>query len=204
MGTLLMQEDPAPQATGHICADCGEGLTYTQEVWSVQVVQPQNFGGKTFFHTIIDEDDPSGDFLFEPYFFCFGCWENLYEAIKEEHDDTPPFLDADSKFECVCCGSGIREWEYAGTFTLGELLVSKRAPNGVRGPHFESNGKPELLCLYCLVLINEGHIEMWDGLSQFGECNDCIQIRCWREAACGCGCHIDAPEEVEEHVHAGE
>lgn len=196
MGASLTTEYLELQPTGHICGDCGKELKYTEECWLLQIAQPQRIDSKTVYHVVIDELDASGDFLFDPYFFCFNCFENLYEGHKSEIEDEPPVKDEESPFECVCCGSGIREWEYAGTFSVGEFHPSKRAPNGVRGPHFTPTCEPELICLYCLVLINEGFIAMWDELTQFGECDDCIQLRCWRYGtnACSCGCHIDDPE----------
>lgn len=197
MGTELAQ-DPALQPTGHICADCGENIVYTQEAWLLSVVHPQKVGKKHFFHAVINEEDVDGSFLFDPYYYCFTCWESVYEEIKEESKDEPPVLDSGiSEFECSCCGSGIREGEYAGTLSLGEFHVSKRAPSGVHGPYFKTITSPDLLCLYCLVLLNEGHIEMWEDLTQFGECNDCIQLRCWRHGACGCGCHTEEQEEEQ-------
>ena len=186
--------------TGHICTDCGESLDYTDEVWLLQVMKPQQLGGQVFFHQVIDENDPQGDFLFEPYFFCFKCWENTYEAMRTDMEDEPPVPDADGVIECVCCGSGIRAWEYSGVFTLGEFHVSKRAPNGVPGPQFETISAPDVLCLYCLTLINDDHIVLWDDLSHGGECSDCIQGRCWRWATCACVCHTDTTEEEQEQA----
>lgn len=206
MGEVIAVGSAELQPTGHICADCGNSITYSEEVWLLQIVQPQRFSGRTFHHQVIDEEDLSGDFLFDPYFYCFSCWENMYKELQSEATDEPPIEDPGSAFECVCCGSGIREWEYAGIFTLGEFHVSTRAPNGVRGPHFVPNSQPDMLCLYCLVLLNEGHITMWEYLAQFGECNDCIQLRCWREGIghCTCSCHLDEPEDSDAEQVTGE
>jgi hypothetical protein len=206
MGASLSDEYLELQPTGHICANCGSNIKYGEECWLIQIVQPQLFDGRALFHVIINEEDVDGDFLFEPYFFCFGCWESGYSDLKDQNEDEPPVKDEQglSPFECVCCGSDIREWEYAGTFTLGEFRISKRAPNNIRGPRFVPNCNPELLCFYDLVLLNEGFVEMWDPetepLTQFGECNDCIQLRCWRYGAtgCSCSCHKDDQEDDGE------
>lgn len=168
---------------------------YTDECVRVQVVQPQQLGGKTFYHTIIDETDIQGDFLFDPYIFCFDCWDHTYDSLREEVEGMPPIEDEASAHSCSCCGSGIRDWEYAGTFSVGEFRVSKRAPNGIHGPHFHTDIRPSVLCLYCLGVLNENYIALWDNLSQFDECLDCIQVRCWRFPNCGCGCHNESPED---------
>ncbi len=181
--------------TGHTCNDCEEPLRYTEEVFLIRIMQPQVVGGKAVFHNIIDENDIEGTALFQSFFFCFECWEAHYHDLQGATSDEPPVRDELSALECVCCGSGIREWEYTGTFTLGEFHVSKRAPNHFRGTTFDPNGKPEALCLYCLTIINENYIAMWDDLSQEGECSDCLLIRCWRHpGTCGCGCHIEYTE----------
>jgi hypothetical protein len=78
---------------------------------------------------------------------------------------------------------------------MGEFHISRRAPNGIPGPHFRPNGKPDMYCLWCMAQINENHIEMWADLSEGGECVDCQQIRCWRYDECECDCHSGVTEE---------
>lgn len=179
-----------------ICADCEDNLDYGAEVVLVQIVQPKLAGGEMLFYPVIDEHAVNGDFLFEPFVYCFGCWDNRYWDLKNEVDDTPPVLDSRSVLDCTCCGSGIREWEYAATFTVGELQSSPREPSNRPGPTFNATGKPEVICLYCMTVLNENHITMWDELSQAGECADCTHIRCWRHGSCGCGCHTEETEET--------
>ena len=186
--------DPALQPTGHICADCGEELTYAAEAWLLQVVTLQEIGGKLQSYPIVDEDDPNKDFLFTPYFFCFQCWESMHEEMKEECDGQPPVEDTGFVADCHLCGSSVLEGEYCGLLSLGEFMLSRRSPNGVAGARFEVEHAPEVLCLYCLSILNESFIEMWDDLTQFGECQDCIFARCWRGAGCPCGCHLPDPE----------
>lgn len=188
MGTNL-GENTLLQPTGHVCADCAEDIVYSTETVRLQVVEAQLVNGRMHTYPVIDEHDLHGDFLFEPFVFDITCWENLLEAVKEDLADVPPLLDPHSPFECSCCGSGIREWEYAGAFTIGEFRVSKRAPNGVYGPWLAEDTAPELICMACLSNINEDHIDMWEGLSQHGECTECIAVRCTREEACNCECH---------------
>jgi hypothetical protein len=185
------------QPSGQVCADCGENIRYTEEAWLVQVVQLQKVGDQLQYTPVIDETDPARDFLFSPYFFCFNCWENSYEDLKDELEDQPPNEDPHSIAECTCCGSSIRAGEYTGLFMVGEFHLSRRSPNGVSGGTFQPNAAPEALCFYCLYILNDNFIEMWDEVSQFGECADCIFVRCWRGASCSCGCHTPALETTE-------
>lgn len=207
MGTELTTEYLELYPTVHVCAYCEEHIRYGEECWLLQVVQPQRVNGKTHLHDVIDEDDPNGDFMYDPYFFCFECMEALLSDLREEIADEPPVKDPHElgSFECFCCSSAIREWEYTGALSLGEFHVSTRAPNGVRGPRFVPNCESELICIYCLVLLNDGWIEMWEDLSHMGECNDCIQVRCWRygDCACSCACHSDDPAIVTDPEQQG-
>lgn len=202
MGTQL-NDILQPSPTGHICSDCEADITYTEETFLIEIVQPQVVGPTVFCYPVKDEHDPEGDFLYEPHYYCFKCWENHYDELRKEVADSPPVNDPQSDIECVCCASGIRSWEQAGMLTLGEFHLSKRAPNGVRGPRFEPVSKPEILCLYCLSIFNDNYIIMWDDLSQDGECCDCILARCWRHGPCGCGCHLpdtefDVPDDTDD------
>ncbi len=86
MGTELTTDGVALRSTGHVCADCGRELIYTEEVWCLRVVQGQHFDGKAVFYNVIDEESEDGDFLFEPYVFCFTCWEKLFAPARS------PFL----------------------------------------------------------------------------------------------------------------
>lgn len=193
---LSLNEEPAE--TDIICADCEDPISCGDEIVLVQIVQPKLAGGALLYYPVIDENDVEGDFLFEPYVYCFSCWDDHYWDLKREAEDVPPVQDLHAVVECACCGSGVREWEYAATFTVGELSLSAREPNNVRGPHFVPNGKPEVICLYCMIVLNDNYITMWEALSQFGECTDCTHTRCWRyEHQCGCSCHEEGTEETQ-------
>jgi hypothetical protein len=184
--------------TEHVCADCGDAIVYIDEVYLLQVVRPHLYNGRTLHYQVIDETDVEGGFLFDPYYYCIKCWETLFEKIRSDMSDELPVEDADSKFECVCCSSGIREMELVGIATLGEFHVSKRAPSGIRGPMFTPISNTDMLCIYCLTILNDGYIDIWPELSENSECTDCIQARCWRVGQCGCRCHYDPEEEEEE------
>lgn len=195
------------QPTDHICADCGKPIMFGQECWLIQIVQLHAHGDQIIHYPVIDPEDPNGDYLYYPFFFCFECWENNYKAIRDEVVDEPPLEDVTgtAQFECVICGSDICPGEYSGSFTLGEFQLSSRAPNGIRGGRFIPNAEPEAFCIYCVSMMNEYFIELWEGgVRQFGQCIECSQVRCWRygDCACSCGCHLgEDPEEEEEEAN---
>lgn len=189
MVEVLVPLDPQETLrTACICAVCGEDdpLTFTEEVFHLQVTQLQMFNGEPVFHPVINEE--TGDFQFDPYFFHFGCWEDIEENLKEELEDVPPIQDPLSVFKCKICGSGIREWEYAGQLTYGELHASRRSPDGEKTERFQVGGRSDILCIHCLATANNEELEMWPDISQQGECLDCTLARCWRHG-CGCTCH---------------
>jgi hypothetical protein len=195
LGAQLEHLESILRDTGHICADCGTSLTFTEECVILQVVQPEVMNGRVAFYPIVDSQD--GTFTFEPYYYCFECWESQYEALREETTDQKPIEDKESAFDCLCCASGIRPGEYTATFTFGEFRLSMRSPNGQPSAQFHpASGNPEMLCLYCLVILNT-QIEMWDDISQSGECSDCISVRCWRGSECECACHQPSEEDYE-------
>jgi hypothetical protein len=190
-----------PGNSGVVCAQCEDDIKMEEECYLLQVVQCQKLGGQMYFYPVKDEFDENDDFLFEPYHFCFECWEDLLTDAKREMQDAPPVEDARSIIECTCCGSGIRGMEthnsaeipgeYVATYTLLEFERSRRAPapGFMFGPAPRVLGKSEVLCTYCTAILNEVLIAMWKDFSQAGECIDCIQTRCWRYENCGCTCH---------------
>lgn len=188
------QEGDITMKTKQVCPNCGEDIVFTEEISHLLIVQPHIVNEQLLLHPVLDED---GDFLYDPYFFNFTCWESVEEDLEEEIEDVPPIEDVFSRLACKYCRSGIREWEHCGAIVFGEIHVSKRAPNGERAENFVSMAEPDLICLYCLLLINEGILELWDaetgGVTQEGECGDCLQVRCWRLPAgtCPCTCHAE-------------
>jgi hypothetical protein len=202
MGALRKEAHPMEQgltlapelrrASGYECADpdCEATIYYGEEAVLVQVALVQQGDGELLKYPVLDEDDPARDFLFEPHYFCTECWQKTYDFIMEALADTPPVQDTVvNKLGCDCCGSGIREClEYTGVAEVGEFRRSRRSPDRLYGPRFEPTSNPMLLCLSCLLVISEGHIELWDNLTQTDECIDCSTARCWR-APCSCTCH---------------
>jgi hypothetical protein len=177
--------------SGYECADsdCEATIYYGEEAVLLQVALVQQGDGELLKYPVLDEDDPARDFLFEPHYFCTECWQKTYDFIVGELADTPPIYDPMSKLVCDCCGSGIRECvEYTGVAEVGEFRRSRRSPDCLYGPRFETTSKPMMLCLSCLLVISEGYIELWSNLTQTDECIDCSTARCWR-APCSCTCH---------------
>lgn len=174
--------------TTQICSECGELLTFTEEIYLLQIMQPHLQEGRGALNPVLDDEDD--DFVYEPHFLHFECWESVVEELRKTVEDKPPVADAQSPFACPVCESGIREWELVGVATIGELHVSKRAPTGQHGEDFQTIGPPDVFCLPCLHNINLEITEFWnEQLSQEGECELCLFGRCWRDDTCSCTCH---------------
>jgi hypothetical protein len=77
--------------------------------------------------------------------------------------------------------------------TLGELVLSPRAPFGLHTKALQPSGSPDVYCLWCLTTINNDHLEFWeDGVGieeESVECVECQAVRCWRGFDCECVCH---------------
>lgn len=196
MGPYL--NDQSSWETDRVCAQCGEPLLFTEEVWLLTIVLPHIHENQLLLTPCLDDE---GEFLYDPYLVHFSCWEEIEEDLREEVENTPPIVDGLAPLRCKICESSIREWELAAAFSLGELHVSKKSPEPTgRGIAFVPSGEPDLVCLYCMHLINEDHLEFWEnGVAQEGECADCLHIRCWRSTAAGvpcvCTCHAEEHEE---------
>lgn len=191
MGPSLTLPPALLRPSGYVCtdSDCEAPIHYGDESVLLQIVFVQRGDGELLKYPVRDEDDPEGDFLFEPHYFCMDCWTKTYEWVREQTENQPPVQDMLSTVSCSCCGSGVRECaEYVGVAEVGEFQRSRRAPDNLSGPRFEVSANPLLICLSCLHLIIEGYIELWDHLTQIGECIDCCNARCWR-APCSCNCH---------------
>ena len=208
MGPLLVppfREGDITMKTQKICV-CGDLIVFTQEIVLLQVVELTEMNGTLMLQPVeIREGEFRGDFAWEPYYVEFSpCWEKIEEWLEEQLEDSPPLDDLYSRVNCHYCKSGIRVGEYCGSITMGEFHINLRSPNGHKEDDFKPAGYPAIICLYCLLLINDGNMEFWDpeegGISQQGECGDCTRARCWRSPpeACNCMCHHDEDFEKEE------
>lgn len=179
----------------HTCDKCGSSIQYTDEIYMLQVVQPYIQSGQLLFAPVQAED---GDFLYEPCFLEFMCWEEVEEDMREKMEDHPPILDDFAILDCAICESGIRQWEYSGLAVYGELHCSKRSPDGNPTSIFDSQDpSPVVFCIACLKKIDES-IELWDDVDQNGECSEGTFIRCWRYGCDPSACQLGLPCKTED------
>jgi hypothetical protein len=175
------------------CSSCGERLSYTEEVYSLSVVGAQVTESGLIYIPLMVENDH----MYEPLFFCFGCWEQDKESLQELAEDQPPIEDDYAVLECDICGSGIREGELLGVSVFGEIHLSKRSPNGEKNSDtFEGmDPNPDAMCVVCLQRLGGDVIdELWDGgIYQHLECPEGTFARCWRH-----GCSADGSCTFEE------
>jgi hypothetical protein len=180
-------DSPVWSRTEEVCASCGEAICFTDEVYLVQMAQGQqvpNIGPEIYI--VLDDE---GDFLYSPHFIHLECWEDITDEVLETVRDMPPETCNDGVLDCCLCASDILAWEFFVTATLGEMEVSDRQPDGEGATKFRANGNPDIYCLACIVRVNEEELELWNELTQAGECSSCIQERCWRYSRCDCRCH---------------
>ena len=182
-------DDASWARTQEVCADCGARIRFTDEIFLIQVVQAQTVNGKVELYPLQDDE---GEYRYSPHLVHIECWENVDEGIKETMQDEPPLLCEGAVLECSICASSILAWEHFGIIALGEMQLSPRRPSNESSVVFTENGHPEPICLACLVLINLQEIELWDTVTQSGECENCTQERCWRTAGCSCDCHFES------------
>ena len=170
--------------SGKECTRCQEKIMLVEEVYLLWVVSA-HMNGEIQILPVESDDE---DFMFEPQFFCFSCWEaNLEDLIQVDVEDLDVHTvhDDRSVYECVVCDSGIRLDESFGQAVLGEIRYSKKEPNGEQTLYYHVIGMGLLpICISCLKLMNEEVIGMWDVVDQEGECNEGTHMRCWRT-----GCH---------------
>ena len=190
--SLREELEIAVYKSGHSCSKCGDALLHTDEVYLLQVVQPY-VDEQLEFAPIISTDD---DFLYEPIFLDFMCWEKVEEEIREAVENVPPILDTYGILDCSLCESSIRQWEVMGLATYGELHCSQRTPEGSPTSTFKQmDNLPTVLCISCLKKMNADILEVWESVSHGGECDEGTFFRCWRHGCPANGCLTGAPTE---------
>jgi hypothetical protein len=157
------------------------------DVFLLQIMQVDKGNPPTI--TIVQAEDD--DYLFEPYFLDLECWEDILKELKEKVKDEPPTVHPEAVLECCMCGSSVLDEEYIGAATPGEIMLSSRRPDDRSTTVFQANGQPDIYCLHCFALIDSEELEMWEGVSQNGECLTCLNVRCWRNETCSCSCHTE-------------
>ena len=177
--------------TDNVCADCSKSICLLEEAVLIQVVYPSSRTGQVELHPVLSE---TGGYLYEPYLFHQNCWFNVIDQLREERRDIPPIPDLQGLSICKCfdCKSDVREGEVSGVAIWGDLRRSPRSPNGMNAIYFQATKAPHLMCISCMLCINDGVIELWEnGISQNDECSDGTHGRCWRDNGCNGGCKLE-------------
>lgn len=176
--------------SGHECSRCRDEIMLVDEVFALWVVVATSEGG--FQIKYAESDD--GDFLYEPQFFCFECWEESKEELFSLDDvGYPPVYDERSVIDCAFCDSAILLGEYFAQIVIGEIRCSKKSPNGEVAYYFHPIGDkdPPNICISCLKLLNDEVVPMWEeGVDQNGECDHGTHFRCWRTGCDGENCQL--------------
>jgi hypothetical protein len=182
--------------TEHSCtaAFCEEAIRFADEIYmlTVEVAVPTNDGKITHSPLVANDED----FMYEPVFYCAGCWQSIIEDLREIVDNTPPVGDAQSVIECSICRSGIRSGEVFSKVTFGEFRSPDRNPEGSLQAVFCTLGKPSIICAPCINTLGENISEIWgDPVKQNNECTEGTHKRCWRY---GCSADINHKCMCEE------
>ena len=169
--------------TEHDCANCGDKICYTVEIVVITVVVPSVENGEVVFATAEADD---GDFLYEPRFLEYECWEDVVDEVYSLLCDNPPIEEPSSITVCRICESGVCAGELCGLATKGELHCSSRMPEGVATTTFDpQDPKPDVICISCLNRLCKEYLDLWDSVEQGDECNEGVDIRCWRHGCPG-------------------
>lgn len=186
-----------PDATNQSCSwPCGDRLPYETEVFLLTVAVCSIQLGSVAYPPALDSE---GDFLYEPCFFCFSCWEDIEDEIRTRTRDTPPIADDYAVLECSICCSGIRRDEVLGVIQIGELIRSHRTPDDQVAASFKPNSSEptdHVLCIVCLNILNTDIIDtLWTcPVMQHNECSEGSALRCWRH---GCSAENNCPHVKE-------
>jgi len=175
--------------TEETCAKCDDRIHLGDEVFLIVVSVPtlMNDGTVEFIPATCDDDD----YLYQPRFVEFPCWENAVEELQKTVRDLPAIEDNRGITECFSCESSILLGEHTAVVTLGELEVSNRCPNNETVHTFHPNDKtPQVFCVSCLLRLNEDR-DLWDAeVRQGNECAEGTHYRCWRYGCAGSdACH---------------
>jgi hypothetical protein len=180
--------------TEHECAVCCEKICFTDEivVLTVVVMTLEIVDGELkVSYSPMEADD--GDFLYEPRFLEYECWEDTVDEMVSQLEDKPPIEDPESAVECRICKSGIRLGELMGLATKGELLSSARLPDGMPSTTFDAQDpQPDPVCVACLRFMSTNIVDLWESVEHNDECEEGTEIRCWRQGCQGkAGCILN-------------
>lgn len=174
------------------CEGCGRYLALEEEVMLGVVRYTVTKGAP--------EVDVLGNtckaYRYDPVFICMKCWDDLEQELVERLADTPPCIHQESLLTCNFCRSSILLFEYYARMMTGEILRAPQEPRGQVSYTFHPFETGRALCLACMARVTSEILQIWEDVTQTGECGDCEQQRCWRGVRpCFCACHKPAPEE---------
>jgi hypothetical protein len=172
------------------CISCGDDLEPAQEVFLATICYALEAGDFYDELEVLDEEEKAP--AFEPLFFDLDCWDEVTDGLNEIVEDEPPEEHNNALLRCHFCASGILQLERYSRIRLGELHLSPRRPNGEMTFRFVETGpRSQVMCLSCMTHVSCGILEIWEDVTQEGECGDCAHARCWREDKCPleCACH---------------
>lgn len=164
MGALALDDSSFFSQTDQICSDCGDSLTFCEEIFLLTVnhafLSPDR--ELVITPTLTEE----GDYAYTPHFEHLRCWEKTVEMVVEEVEDDPPKIPEDSLLFCNCCGSGIPPFEDFLAAMFGELHMSKRNPGTGHRSHFVKLGDYQIMCSDCLNVMNTEVITLWENWTE--------------------------------------
>ena len=174
------------EGSGIYCTSCGDELEFTDEVFMFHIVHVLPTQRKLH---VVDVLEADGGFRYIPVFWCFDCWEEAQEEVKDQQEDTPPIEADGSVAECDICGSDILVGEAFATAAFGELHLSDRAPSREYAAHFVSMKSDTHICIGCLHHMEENRdTPIWktgvEPIPGHPACLDGLFERCWRTGSC--------------------
>ena len=141
------------------CDTCGEHITYTEEVFLLQVcaarISPE---GRLEWAPILFEEDQA----FEAYLLHFSCWEDALDDIQEATNDVPPRDAENPVMICTVCKSLIGTGEAFVAATFAELHVSRRSPSGQHTDSIAPMAAPDPICFECVAHVIDEYFPAWE------------------------------------------
>lgn len=182
------EDEEENETSGSICAQCEDELPISSEIFLLRIVHP--FVADGTFHQL-DLLNDEGAYKYEPAFFCFSCWEDEEEALREIQEDVPPLLDDVGLISCDICQSDVLSREAVGLLHFGEIQWSARSPNGIVTPTFAPMSEGKHICIACLHHLDTNRTNpLWpDDFEPALNTSVCIEgifSRCWRYGNCTC------------------
>lgn len=179
-------EEAVEEGSGIYCVSCGDEIVLTDEIFLFHIVHVLPTAAGLQLLDVLEED---GGFRYVPVFWCFDCWEEAQEEVKDQQEDTPPIEADGSVAECDICGSDILVGEAFATAAFGELHCSERAPAREYMPRFVHMKGDVHVCISCLHHMEENRdTPIWkDGVAPVpghSACLDGLFERCWRNGPC--------------------